>query len=92
MSKTVIFSQHAQLQMLLRGTDESEVLKTIEQGQWMPAKYGCFQSKLRFTFDKPSPINGIIYRFKDVEPIFKEENDHIIVITVKVYYSNKREV
>jgi hypothetical protein len=91
-SKTIIISQHAQLQMLLRGTDESEVLKTIEQGQWIPAKYERFQSKLRFAFDKPSPINGIIYRFKDVEPVFKEENDYIIVITVKVYYSDKCEV
>ncbi|MEK7397294.1 MAG: DUF4258 domain-containing protein [Candidatus Poribacteria bacterium] len=92
MSKTVIISQHAEMQMLLRGTNESEVLKTIEQGQWIPAKYDRFQSKLRFDFDKPSPINGITYRFKDVEPIFKEENDYILVITVKVYYSDKSEV
>jgi hypothetical protein len=88
-SKTVIISQHAQLQMLLRGADESEVLKVIEQGQWMPAKYERFQSKLRFNFDKPSPINGIAYRFKDVEAIFKEEEEQIIVVTVKVYYSEK---
>ncbi len=32
------------------------------------------------------------YKFKIVEPIFAEEAERIVIITVKVYYSNTEEV
>ncbi len=90
--KPIVFSKHSQVQMSLRGATEQEVVEVILKGQWLPAKYGRFCSKRRFHFNKPSPITGVIYRFKDVEAIFKEEEDQIVVITVKVYYSNEEGV
>jgi len=86
--KPIILSEHTQTQMLLRGAEKDEVIKSIQEGQWQPAKRGRIQAKTRFAFDKLSPINGLFYRYKDVEAIFQEEKDKIIVITVKVYYSN----
>lgn len=81
--KPVIFTQHSQLQMLLRGADKDEVLEVIQKGQRESAKYGRIQAKLRFVFGKSSPITGIVYRFKDVEAIFKEETNEMIVVTEK---------
>lgn len=87
MKKPIAFSRHAQLQMLLRGADESEVIESIQKEPWQSAKRGRFQAKRRFIFDKPSPITGILYRFKEVEVVFAEESDRIVMVTVKVYYS-----
>jgi uncharacterized protein YuzE len=69
--KPVIFSQHAKMQMLLRGAEESEVIEAIRKGQRQPAKRGRFQAKWRFIFERPSPITGVIYRFKEVEAHFR---------------------
>ncbi|RKY05676.1 hypothetical protein DRP77_00165 [Candidatus Poribacteria bacterium] len=91
-AKPIVFSRHSQVQMSLRGATEQEVIETILKGQWLPAKYDRFRSKRRFNFGRPSPITGVVYRFKDVEAIFKEEEDQIVVITVKVYYSNEEGV
>ena len=91
MIKPVIFSQHAKMQMLLRGAEESEVIEAIRKGQWQPAKRGRFQAKWRFIFDRPSPITGVTYRFKEVEAIFAVEADKIVVVTVKVYYFDEEE-
>ena len=74
--------------MLLRGTEESEVIATIKSGKWESARYGKFCSRLQFGFGKPSPITQKIYDHKIVETIFAEEIDEIVVITVKVYYHN----
>ncbi len=62
---------------------------SVQKGQWEPAKRGRFQVKWQFTFDKPSPITDVIYRFKGVEVIFAEESGEIVAVTVKVYYSNE---
>ena len=86
--KPIIFSSHARLQMLLRGANEGEVVEAIQRNQWQPAKGRRFQTKQRFAFNKPSPFTGISYHFKEVEAVFVEESDTIVVVTVKVYYSN----
>lgn len=86
--KPIIFSQHARLQMMLRGAGKGEVIEAVRKGQWQPAKRRKLQAKRRFPFSGPSPITGTIYRFKEVEAIFAEELDKIVIITVKVYYSN----
>ena len=41
-----------------------------------------------FPDDRVSPMNGVFYRFQTIEAIFTEETSEIIVVTVKVYYSN----
>lgn len=50
---------------------------------------GKFQTKYSFAFNKTAPINQQFYKYKTVEPIFADEQDEIVVITVKVYYSNE---
>ncbi|MBI5971116.1 MAG: DUF4258 domain-containing protein [Deltaproteobacteria bacterium] len=87
--KPVRISNHARLQMYLRGALEEEVVKSIQLGEWKPAKTGKFQSKWRFNFNLTAPANQRFYKYKTVESIFAEEPDEIVIITVKVYYSNE---
>lgn len=48
------------------------------------------EKKCRKTFDfnRIAPGSKVYYRFKTVEPIFNEESNQVVVITVKVYYHN----
>ncbi|MFN3466558.1 MAG: DUF4258 domain-containing protein [Candidatus Brocadiales bacterium] len=87
--KPVSFSTHARIQMELRGAEEAEVIKTINSGKWETAKRGKLKCCYRFNFNSPSPINQLFYKYKTVEAVFVEEGERIIVVTVKVYYSNK---
>ncbi len=75
--------------MLLRGALEAEVIKAIDSGNRESAKMGKIQTKYRFDFNKTAPTNQQFYKYKTVEPIFADEHDEIVVITVKVYYSNE---
>ncbi len=87
--KTITFSDHAKLQMTLRGASEEEVRIAIRRAKWETAKLGKLKTKYRFDFNKVSLTNQKIYKYKTVEPIFADESDKIVVITVKVYYSNE---
>ncbi len=87
--KPIKFSNHARLQMYLRGASEEEVIHSIRTGNWESAKSGKFQSKYRFDFNMLAPINQRFYKYKTVEAIFADEPDKIEVITVKVYYLNE---
>jgi hypothetical protein len=89
--KPVSFSTHARLQMELRGAEEPEVISAIRSGTWEGAKRGKLQSRHRFDFNRPSPVNQKFYKYKTVEAIFVEESERIVVVTVKVYYSNKEQ-
>ena len=74
--------------MELRGAEEEEVRLTIRSGLWETARRGKLQCRHDFNFDRPSPINGQSYKHKTVEAVFVEESEQIVVVTVKVYYSN----
>jgi len=87
--KPIVFSQHSLLQMKLRGAKNSEVINVIRKGKRQIAKLKRKQAKLQFFFNKSSPITGKKYKLKDVEVIFIEETKKIVVITVKIYYSNE---
>ena len=75
--------------MSLRGASEEEVIIAINSGTWEPAKLCKFKVKHKFDFHAVSRVNQKIYKYKTVEPVFADENDKIVVITVKVYYSNE---
>ncbi len=87
--KSIRFSNHARIQMELRGASQEDVIKAIELGKWEPAKMGKSQSKYTYDFNKATLTNQKFYKYKIVEPIFADERDEIVVITVKVYYSNQ---
>lgn len=75
--------------MILRGASKEEIEIAINSGTWKQAKLGKFSSRFLFEFNSFSPINKKFYKYKIVEPIFADEINDIIVITVKVYYSNE---
>ncbi|RJR21262.1 MAG: DUF4258 domain-containing protein [Nitrospiraceae bacterium] len=87
--KQIKFSDHAKAQMSLRGASVEEVVIAINSGTWESAKLGKFKRKHKFEYNEVSMVNQKIYKYKTVEPVFADENDKIIVITVKVYYSNE---
>ena len=87
--KPIRYSDHARLQMVLRGATEEEVALSIRTGKWGAAKMGKLQSRHRFDFNRVSLTNQKYYKYKTVESIFADEPNEIVVITVKVYYSNE---
>jgi hypothetical protein len=87
--KAIRYSDHARLQMVLRGATEEEVTMTIRSGRWIAARVDKFRSRHQFDFNRVSLTNQKLYKYKTVEPIFAEEPNEIVVITVKVYYSNE---
>lgn len=87
--KPISFSSHARLQMLLRGAEESEVIYAIREGVREQARRGKFLARNHFQFGKESPVSGRYYKHKTVEAIFADEEEEVVVETVKVYYSNE---
>lgn len=83
-SKPILLSPHARLQLPYRGTTEEEVIETIRTSPWKPAELGRQECKRDFPFGKV--WNGKPYRTKQVRPIFAEEKERIVVVTVYVYY------
>jgi hypothetical protein len=82
--KTIQFSGHALEAMRYRGATEDEVIQTIQSAQWSSAEQGRFECRKDFVFNKN--WNEKFYGVKQVRPIFAEEADEIVVITVYVYY------
>ena len=87
--KPIQLSAHAREQMVLRGASEDEIQQAIQSEPWAQTKRGKWKAKHRFTFGKLSPVNQKEYIFKEVEPVFVDETDAIVVVTVMVYYSNE---
>ena len=78
--------------MRLRGASEAEVLFAIAIAEWREAMRGKKQARHVFPFDDVSPINQKTYAFKTVECVFAEEADCVVVVTVKVYYGQLKDV
>ncbi len=83
MSK-VQFSKHALLQMQERGASRSEVVKSLENGEAVPAKNGRRAFRLNFQYN--GSWMGRRYRIKQVMPVVIEEKSKIVVVTVYVFY------
>lgn len=61
-----------------------EIEQAIRTAQWQPAELGRLECRLTFPFN--SEWNGRRYATKTVRPIFAEEQNAVIVVTVYVYY------
>ncbi len=70
--------------MLTRGASEAEVEEAIRGATWQPAEMERLQSRLDFDFN--NYWYGYYYQTKQVNPIFVEEENYIVIVTVKVYY------
>jgi hypothetical protein len=84
MEKPIILSNHALLQCKERGVEINEVKETIRNGVWEPAKKNRFSCKQNFQYN--DYLYDSFYAIKQVEPVFVEETNEIVVITVYSYY------
>ena len=84
-SKPIKFSEHAKEQLRFRGASEPEAIEAIHKAEWQAAELKRTECRYEFIFNKI--WNDKLYSRKQVRPIFIEENNKIVVITVYVYYS-----
>jgi hypothetical protein len=82
--KPVVLTFHAREQADERGSSLEEVEFAIREADWQPARQGRQECRKDFEFN--SVWNGTLYATKQVRPIFVEEADQIVVVTVFVYY------
>ena len=83
--KAIRLSAHASSYIASRGFTEAEVEETIKESRWEPAELGRMECRKVFPFNRE--WNGKLYANKEVRPIFVEEADEILVVTVYTYYS-----
>lgn len=88
MDKPIHFTKHAREQMKARNATEEEIIEAIEMSDWQPAEKGRFTTSRDFPFDNEH--YGRYYAAKEVVPIFAEEKDRIVVITVYTFFSQRR--
>jgi hypothetical protein len=82
--KRIRLSAHALGYTGKRGFTAAEVEDAIRTGAWTPAELGRLQCQKDFPFGRD--WNGIVYATKRVRPVFVEEPDEIVVVTVYTYY------
>jgi len=83
--KPIRLTAHAAGYIEKRGFSVAEVEEAIRQKDWTPAERGRLECRRDFVFD--NVWNNKRYGIKQVRPIFVEESDQIVVVTVYVYYS-----
>jgi hypothetical protein len=82
--KPIRLSAHAELQLQFRGGSKHEVVEAIRTEPWQPAESGRMECRKDFAF--AAEWNKQHYATRQVRPIFVEEPDEIVVVTVYVYY------
>ena len=82
--KRVRLSRHAADYGPIRGFSAGEVEQAIRMAPWIEASSGRLACE--YDFDFQGVWNGKRYATKRVKPIFVEEPEEIVVVTVYVYY------
>jgi hypothetical protein len=82
--KPIRLSGHALSYMDRRGFSLQEVEEAIRTAPWTPAEFGRLECLKDFSFGRA--WNGVVYAIKRVRPIFVEESDELVVVTVYTYY------
>ena len=82
--KPLRLSGHARDNLRYRGATEEEVKEAIRIALWRPAELGRLECRKDFPYGRE--WNKKVYATKRVRPIFVEEADEIVVVTVYVYY------
>lgn len=82
--KPIRFSGHARQQLIRRGVSEEEVAAAVQSGKWEPAAGNRLECRRDFPFD--DEWNGKQYQTKQVRPIFVDEGEEIVIVTVYSYY------
>jgi hypothetical protein len=84
MGKPIRLSEHARRQLEFRGSSEQEVVDAIRTEPWGPAELGRLDCRKEYVFD--AEWNRKYYATRQVRPIFVEEPEEIVVVTVYVYF------
>ncbi len=82
--KPIRLTGHARSQLAFRGTSEAEVAEAIRTSASQAAELGRLECRKDLPFN--AEWNRRWYKTKQVRPIFVEEPDEIVVVTVYVYY------
>jgi hypothetical protein len=82
--KPIRLSNHAKIYFAERGFTAEEVEQAIRSAPWTEAEGGRLECSLDLPYDRL--WNGRRYAIKRVRPIFVEEADEIVVVTVLTYY------
>ena len=82
--KPIRLSGHARDQLASRGVTEQEIVEAITNEGWLAADMGRLQCRKDFSFGKE--WNSKMYAVKQVRPIFVDEPNEIVVVTVYSYY------
>jgi hypothetical protein len=82
--KSIRLSEHAKRQLGYRGATEEEVFDTIRSEPWGSAELGRLECRKNYSFN--GEWNKKYYSTRQVRPIFADEPEEIVVVTVYVYY------
>ena len=82
--KPIHLSGHARQQLGFRGASEQDVIESIRTSTWEPAELGRLECRKNFAFN--AEWNGKYYSTRQIRPIFVEEPDEIVVVTIYLYY------
>ena len=83
-SKPIRSSEHAKIRGNLRGASEEEIAEVIRTEKWDASALNKLECHKDFIFNKT--WNNKFYKVKQVKPIFVEEENKIVIVTVYVYY------
>ncbi|MBI5762704.1 MAG: hypothetical protein HZA51_04180 [Planctomycetes bacterium] len=78
--KPIRLSDHAKGYIHKRGFTPPEVEETIRTTPWTPAELNRLEARKDFPFGRT--WNGKVYGTKQVKPVFVDEPDEIVVVTV----------
>jgi hypothetical protein len=67
-----------------RGTTFEELSETISTSVWEPAESDRLECRKDFVYGRE--WNGKVYATKQVRPIFVDNANEIVVVTIYVYY------
>ena len=87
--KTIVFTRHARQRLAERRTSEEEVIQAIRAAPWVRAERHRFAATKWYPFGQEH--EGVFYVGKDVRPIFVDETDRIVVVTLYVYFNQRSE-
>ena len=82
--KPIRLTAHAQGYIGRRGFSVQEVEQAIRESPWQSAMRGKMECRKDFPYQQN--WNGKRYATKQVRPVFAEEADEIVVVTVYTYY------
>ena len=81
--KPIRLSAHAARYVNKRGFSAADVEEAIRSTEWQPAELGRLECRKDFPFN--AEWSGKTYATRQVRPVFVEEPEEIVVVTVYTY-------